>query len=63
MTIVLVIVSAIVALVLVLRPNVHTGEGRGSGAVLIVLAAIGALGFLAIVGEVLIRWIASTPLR
>ena len=56
------IVSAIVALVLVLRPNVHAGEGSGSYAVLIVLAVVGAVGFLAIVGELFIRWTTSSAL-
>ena len=59
MTVVLLIVSVIVALVLVLRPNVHVGEGPSSNAVVIVLAAIGALGFLAIAAEVFIRWAIS----
>ena len=55
------IVSTIVALVLVLRPNVCIGEGKPSNAVLVILAAIGALGFLAIVGELFIRWVISAP--
>ena len=52
-------VSTIVALALVLRPNVNVGEGTGSNAVFIALAVIGALGFLQIVAELLIRWLVS----
>ena len=54
------VVSTIVAVVLVLRPNVTIGEGRPSNALSIVLVTIGAFGFLAILVELLMRrWISS----
>ena len=54
------VVSTIVAVVLVLRPNVTIGEGRPSNALSIVLVTVGALGFLVILIELLMRRLISS---
>jgi hypothetical protein len=57
------LVSTIVALVLVLKPNVRVGEVRPSNAVTIALAAFGGFVSLVIFGELFMRWLISGAIR
>lgn len=50
------LIGAIVALVRLLSPNVSVAEGSGLNILLIVFAAIGVLGLLALIGGFFMHW-------